>query len=88
MLGLKHTRGQQGKVARTGGDVEQLLRTKGGKLGNGLSSPTLIDVARQAMVQHVVSGGDVVEHLFHLLAFIAAVAVRFYLFLPIHTNTL
>jgi hypothetical protein len=53
------------------------------KLFDSLSPPTLIDVPRQPVVQFVIGGGNVVEHLFHLLRF-PAIVIGLYFFLLVH----
>ena len=85
-VGLQHFCGEDGEVARTGGNVEHLLRPEGLEAADGLATPAAVDVPREAVVQAVVGGRDVVEHLLHLTAFLLAISVWRYLLLLIHAS--
>ena len=51
---------------------------------DGSVAPVSVNVPRKAMVQHVVGGSDVVEHLLHLTCLVALRRVGLYFFLLIH----
>ncbi len=85
-VGLQHFCGEDGEVARTGGNVEHLSWPEGLETADGLASPAAVDVPREAVVQAVVGGRDIVEHLLHLTAFLLAISVWRYLLLLIHAS--
>lgn len=58
-----------GEVPRAGSDVQNDLGFEGFEHTYGFAAPTDIDPHTERMVQEIVAGGDVVEHLRNLLLF-------------------
>ena len=85
-VGLQHFCGEDGEVARAGGNVEHLSWPEGLETADGLATPAAVDVPREAVVQAVVGGRDIVEHLLHLTTFLFAISVWRYLLLLIHAS--
>ena len=82
-IGLQFAAGKYGKVSGSGRYVHDAPGAERAERVNRLLAPAAVYTHRQGMVQLVVGGGDVVEHLFDLFALLAVVAVRLDVFLGV-----
>ena len=70
---------QDGKVARAGGNVQDVLWPEGFERVDGLVAPSAVDAQRQGVVQLVVGGSQFVEHALHLRPLTFLLVVGLYL---------
>src|SRR5690554_1980130 len=57
---------QQGKIAGAGGNVEYMPWTVLAQFTEGVAAPVVVDTQGEGSVQLVITGSNLVEHLFHL----------------------